>query len=215
MRLLRIDSTLIGDHVRLTEGDECFFFGEYTARKGFAFSEMNNLIINLKKPVDLMGSNQWRWKEKAIADAAKLIGGALNPTASFTLVPMPPSKIKTDPLYDDRMLRILRLAVGSWHSSDVRELVIQKSSTCAAHLTTDRPTVQSMIDNYCVDELNTNTKPQNIFIVDDVLTTGTHFKAAQHILKQRFPTANIYGLFIARRVPESIDFSSIVLEGET
>ena len=39
-----------------------------------------------------------------------------------------------------------------------------------------------------------------IFIVDDVLTTGAHFVAAQSLLKRQFPETPIKGVFVARRV---------------
>ena len=45
--------------------------------------------------------------------------------------------------------------------------------------------------------------PASIAIVDDVLTTGAHFRAASTVLAVRFPTAQIVGLFIARRVPDA------------
>jgi hypothetical protein len=41
----------------------------------------------------------------------------------------------------------------------------------------------------------------------DVITTGSHFVASSRVLKARFPQAVVYGFFIARRVPETTDFS--------
>lgn len=46
-RLTKIDELTIGQHYHLDASDTCFF-GEYTARKGFGFSETNQLIHNLK-----------------------------------------------------------------------------------------------------------------------------------------------------------------------
>jgi hypothetical protein len=45
---------------------------------------------------------------------------------------MPPSKEKSDPLYDDRMHRML-LAIPSAQPLDIRELLIQQQTTEAAH----------------------------------------------------------------------------------
>jgi adenine/guanine phosphoribosyltransferase-like PRPP-binding protein len=45
-------------------------------------------------------------------------------------------------------------------------------------------------------------------LVDDVLTTGAHFKAAQAILQKAFPGVLIIGFFIARRVPESVNIEN-------
>ena len=47
--------------------------------------------------------------------------------------------------------------------------------------------------------------PRVIGIFDEVLTTGAHFKAVQELLQVQFAQAKIIGLFIARRVPETVD----------
>jgi hypothetical protein len=52
-----------------------------------------------------------------------------------TLVPMPPSKAKTDPLYDDRMVRMLR-AIRTTPALDIRELLLQATSTQAVQAKT-------------------------------------------------------------------------------
>ena len=49
----------------------------------------------------------------------------------------------------------------------------------------------------------TTPEPSVIAIVDDVLTTGAHFRAASAILAAQFPEVQILGLFLARRVPEA------------
>jgi hypothetical protein len=51
-RLTKIDDLTRPDHSYLTANDDCYFIGEYTARRGFAFSSTNNLILNFKKPMD-------------------------------------------------------------------------------------------------------------------------------------------------------------------
>lgn len=47
-RLTRIDELIREQHYHLEDGDLCYFFGEYTARQGAAYSETNQLIMNLK-----------------------------------------------------------------------------------------------------------------------------------------------------------------------
>lgn len=39
-----------------------------------------------------------------------------------------------------------------------------------------------------------------IALVDDVLTTGAHFKAAKGLLTDEFPRATVWGIFVARVV---------------
>jgi hypothetical protein len=62
-KLTRVDSLLLPDHYYLDADDECYFIGEYTARAGFAFSATNDLIQNLKKPMDRRDRPEWKYKE--------------------------------------------------------------------------------------------------------------------------------------------------------
>ncbi len=49
------------------------------------------------------------------------------------------------------------------------------------------------------EELCTGAEPTEIAIFDDLLTTGSHFKAMKLVLRSMFPGVPISGLFIARR----------------
>ena len=75
----------------------------------------------------------------------------------------------------------------------------------AVHVNAERPGPDEIASLYRIDEDLTEPMPEIIAIVDDILTTGAHFRAAATLLGARFPEAGIIGLFIARRVPETID----------
>lgn len=108
-RFTRIDDLTRGDHNHLLPEDECLFFGDYTARKGWAHSATNQLILNFKIPVNWRGTNRWPHKQRAIRTVADLFSARIGPRfEELTLVPVPPSKLKTDPEYDDRMMDMLR-----------------------------------------------------------------------------------------------------------
>jgi hypothetical protein len=203
-KLTRVDSLLLPDHYYLDADDECYFIGEYTARAGFAFSATNDLIQNLKKPMDRRDRPEWKYKEWAITKAADMLREAIPPDwlKSATLVPAPPSKAKDDPRYDDRLLRILQ-RLGSGVGIDIRELVFQRTSTAAAHESEDRPTPADLLDVYTIDETLTKPAPEKLVVFDDLLTTGCHFKAIAQKLGDRFPSKAVIGLFIARRAPDS------------
>jgi hypothetical protein len=125
-----------------------------------------------------------------------------------TLVPVPPSKARGDPAYDDRMTKVCQ---GIRAGLDVRELVVQSESLPAAHESKDRPTVVDLLRVWSIDEQLANPSPRWIGIFDDVLTTGTRFVAMKTILQGRFPQVHIFGFFIARRVfPPSDEQSSTV-----
>jgi hypothetical protein len=198
-RFQNIDETNISDHTRLLTTDRVIFLREYTAQKGFAFSDTNSLISNLKKK---KGDGGFRYKSIAIDQCATEILNGLNPEwlRGACLVPIPPSKCKTDEAFDDRILRICNaIAAKAPFPVDVREIITPAESLRAAHESSDRPSVEELMANYKFDEELCAKPPSVIGIVDDVLTVGNHFRAMSNKLVERFPEADIVGIFVARR----------------
>ncbi len=197
--LTKIDELNLPDHCYLDSTDECYFIGEYTKGQGYAHSSTNQLIYNLKKSVDRRGLPEYWHKEQAMRTAAATLGKSLNPEfmKHGTFVPIPPSRAKDDVLYDDRMSQIIRLLGGK---VDLREVVEQIVSTPGAHLSQFRPGPSALYANYRI--ANIGESPTGaIAVVDDVLTTGAHFKAMKRILSETYADVKIYGVFLARRVP--------------
>lgn len=208
-RLTKIDELTRGDHNHLLPEDECLFFGDYTARKSWAHSATNQLILNFKIPAEYKGTSRWPHKQRAIRTVSDLFSNAIGSRfSSLTLVPVPPSKLRTDPAYDDRMMDMLRgLKAPANSSVDVRELVVQTTPMPAAHSSTSRPPPEAWEQVYTIEESLAEPDPVWIAIMDDLLVTGCRFRAMSNVLRRRFPSARITGLFVARRVPEAIDFS--------
>jgi predicted amidohydrolase YtcJ len=69
--------------------------------------------------------------------------------------------------------------------STLRELVFQSESL----------SVDDLLAVYRIDEKLVAPAPQNIGIVDDVLTNGTHFRAMKRILQNHFPGVPVVGFF--------------------
>lgn len=202
-RFTEVDESIRQDHFYLRASDRCYFIGEYTARQGYNYSATNQLIFNFKKSMDRRSNpHEWKHKRRAIHQAAAAFSAALGPEeiGRLTFVPVPPSKTKDHSLHDDRMIRMLR-AMNSAAMPDVRELVVQTESTEPAHAIDPRPSPEQIGIRYRIDDALTEPEPDFLAIVDDVLTTGAHFRAMSSLLGARFPNARISGLFIARRVP--------------
>lgn len=210
-RLTLIDDLIRQDHWYLTDDDICYFLGEYTARKGHAFSKTNDLVLNFKKSMSKRGTSQWSYKEWAIKYAAAAFRAALDDRDldDITFVPVPPSKAKDDPLYDDRVTRMLH-TIRLAPALDIRELVVQTRSVLAAHESEQRPTPEELEALYEIDQRLLMPPRAELAIVDDVLTTGLHFQAVKVHLQRTFPGVRIIGLFIARRVPESTDIEDML-----
>lgn len=207
--LTKVDGLILPDHSFLTPSDECYFLREYTARAGFTYNATNNLIQNFKKPVDRKGLPEWYYKGQAIQQIIRELRESLHPQwlEQATLVPIPPSSSKSDPSYDDRMIQVLvGLHPISRRRYDVRELIIQRSSTDPAHREGQSRNPETIQGNYMLDEDLLAPTPQAIGLFDDVLTSGAHFRAAQRLLVEHFPGVPIIGVFVARTVqpPPSI-----------
>jgi len=203
IKLQRIDASILPDHSCLEASDYCYYLGEYASGRGFKHSEMNQVINNLKKPIDRKHLPEWHFKEQAIQQIAFW----LMSTKSWmklkycTWVPMPPSKIKSHPAHDDCTLRILNRVQQFEKALDVRELLLAKASREPAHNpSSKRPSIVDHLNNLVVDENLIDPIPHAIVIFDDVITSGASFKAAQKILQNKYSEIPIVGVFVARNI---------------
>lgn len=209
-KLNKIDEFIIHrkDHYYLTEDDIdiCAYLGEYIATGGFAASTTNNLINNFK--IQPSETHRLPHKQKAIDFFAKNLVQVLSHPwlKTTTIVPIPPSKSKSDPNYDDRMNHLLK-RIGNLIGSelDVREFFIQNQSTEADHLSTQkRPNPEQRKSFYTINESLLKPLPKSLLIIDDMITTGSHFKAFKSMLAEAFPGIKIYGIFLSRRIEKQV-----------
>jgi predicted amidophosphoribosyltransferase len=201
-------------HSFIERTDEIYFFYEYTVfehtgGQGYMFSPGNDLIGNLKKDVVKYRDNAavLRHKWRAVQTCADLISQNLNPDwlGGAVVVPVPPSKASDDPAYDDRMRRVataLQVRSQPPRPADTRDVIRQAVSLKKSHESApgERPSIEELIAAYSIDEALIAPAPARFLILDDMLTTGRHFRAIHHMLKQRLPAAQVIGLFITRRV---------------
>lgn len=217
-RLQKIDELSLPNHCNICEDDECYFIISYTSGKGYNYNHENSLISNLKKGMDKKGKPEWGYKIKAIKECARYLKEVDIPSAfskNITLVPIPPSKAKSDPEYDDRLSQVLHEAFGD--ELDIRELIIQKESTQSSHTSDEKRDPKKIAQNYEINEVEAKEVKNCIILFDDVLTTGAHFKVAKSVLLESFPNCKIKGLFIARRIYEQMydfDLLSLTLKPE-
>ncbi len=202
MNLQQIDLLYLRNHCYLSDPDECFYMLSYTSHRPYTYSEDNSIIANLKKDMCKRGLPEWKYKQQAIDRCASFLR-SINITNIFsdniTIVPIPPSKIRTDPDHDDRLIQVLNKAFNG--TIDIRELITQVHSTEADHTTTNRRPPEEIKRNYIFNEALAVNAKENIIIFDDVVTTGAHYIAAKEIIQENMPNiASIKGLFIARRV---------------
>lgn len=198
----------LSDCYYLEEDDICVYLGDYTPRGGYDCSDVNQLIANLKKSIDRREMDDYRYKLSAIDQCASMIKCVLDhilkqTTASIIIIPIPPSKSKDHELYDNRMINIATKASQDQDRVKVIEFVEQITSTEAMHLSASRLSPLQLQNNYDVlSEIPDTDNVEVVLIFDDVLTTGSHFKAVKNMILNQYPnlSGKIYGLFIAKVV---------------
>jgi predicted amidophosphoribosyltransferase len=201
MHIRGIDERSRVEHTYLRPTDGCLYLREYTPGRGYEHGETNRLILDFKMSPRHRGEEQWKYKERAIDRLAGELANALEGgwLAKSTLIPMPPSKARNHAEYDDRMLRLLR-SMEQGRGWDIRDLLVQTTSTEAVHASASRSRPREIAARYEIDENLAEPEPQGIALFDDILTSGAHFKAAQEILGERSPGVMVIGVFLARRV---------------
>ncbi|HEX3747552.1 MAG TPA: hypothetical protein VHW09_26640 [Bryobacteraceae bacterium] len=222
--LFIIDEAVRSEYFYIEPADSCYYIWERMSRlwreggrTDYSHYPVNGLISNLQilTSVRKSQSNRAYWKDKAIHYAAQALGSLLRDSwrdASITYVPIPPSKMLSDPEYDPRLLETLGAVRPALH--DIRQLVILDDEEYDSKKKGLRPADRAY--HYSVNEDLAYPEPETVVLFDDVLTTGCHFKAMELVLKRRFPAADVVGLFLARTVrpPEDSEdlFASLLAE---
>ena len=192
-----------GEHAALLWIDECYYLLEFYPGKRYGFNSDNDLVKHLKRRVDRSGMMALKQKEGALRDIANLLRPALASLFDFgatTFVPVPPSKRRVDPFYDNRVAQLLRLACPA--SADIRELIVCREEREPAHFNEVRPSAEMLLDNYMLGEVGGGSVRERIVLFDDVITSGNHFVACRQFLLKHFPGREVVGVFVARRALE-------------
>jgi hypothetical protein len=202
-----LDEASRADHIHLAASDRCSFLAHYQSGGGYRGSRCNQLIRNFKcEPSQARDDpRRGQYKQQAIATLALWLRQAV-PRAEAercTWVPIPPSRRRGDPDFDDRLWRTLHLAFASY-DVDVRSLLFQARSTARDHLGHPRLSEQALSDLLQFDPEALRLRPlrERILLFDDLLTSGKHYKCCQRRLTQALPGVPIAGVFLMRRAPQ-------------
>lgn len=201
----KIDETNISDHYYLSEKDTCFYFFDYSIRKGATYSPGNQLIINLKKEPFKKNKPEWKYKEQAIEFSALLIWEAFgHHLSNYLITAIPPSKTKDDPDYDDRILKIIaklkQFAFDNKFELKTAEIFITKVTREAMHSSQERWSPEEHAKNLTILNKDFIENTKGIIILDDVLITGSQYKGACISLKNELIQLPVFGIFIARGI---------------
>lgn len=205
------------DHSHLPTDAKCYFWGEYTPHRltegpAWDFSPTNQLISNFKKRLDRYHQPDWRYKQQAIDTIgeafAKLWDWPALHNHGVALVPMPPSRARTDPMFDSRMMQVLATVRDrTGLLLDIRDCLSFSGALAASHERNDRPTPHQLYQDLTLDPAAglADTQPNALLLFDDMLTTGAHFVAARRRLQEVFGGVQVVGCFACRRrLPDAL-----------
>jgi hypothetical protein len=212
---LKVDKVTRGDHHYIRAGDECFYLWEYEAGQKPPYGPANQFIRNLKiRPSDITRDpRRALYNTGAIAHGANALRRLLSQhevETRCTIVPIPCSKTADHGDYDDRLNKMLQQGFSGLRF-DMQPLLQTRQSTAADHESGgQRATYAELLANTVLLPCSTPARP-TIVVLDDVLTSGKHFRVASDLLTSAFPNARVVGLFLARRYfsAENLGFSAI------
>lgn len=181
----------------LDEGDICIYARE-NRDGGYGKSLSNQLIFNLKKPITNKGQSDWHHKEKAVKLFAKELSDLKLPT-NAVLIPDTTSKPKNHKEYDSRILDALYILKNIRPDIKIEEPIEVIREMQAAHKGGSRDPAE-LIEFYKWIGFSTKNIPSKVFFIDDVITTGGHFKTIKNLILKHHPEITVYGIFWARHI---------------
>jgi predicted amidophosphoribosyltransferase len=185
----------------LNTDDDCYTYYEYVP--GGAFDEYpgTQMMMNFKKPRNC-SSYEKRYRQNAILELAKLLDRFLSarPVDRSLIIPIPSSKLPTNPEYTNRFEDLAR-AFRSINHTPILHAISIVEEIGNAHEDNLRD-IDAIYGNLSFSRQSIPTETAIFYLLDDILTKGAHFKACERIVKDYFPAAKCIGVFFAQTTRE-------------
>jgi len=175
----------------IASDDLCIYFLEKES-EGYSASDANNIIYNFKKPLSRQEHSDWYYKERAIKQISSMINTIRFPECF--IVPAPTSKPRNSKEWDSRIDQVVD-SIAQQQVSIAKNLDVT-IPLLPAHNggSRDIQTIKNFTSCTVLPQNGINT----VILVDDVLTTGAHFRAWKEIILERNPhIKHVFGLFFA------------------
>ncbi|WP_144054001.1 hypothetical protein [Baaleninema simplex] len=163
----------------------------YTPKQGFSYSETNNLIFNFKKSPSATSSELF-YKKQAIEKFTTelelflkhLSIYALSNNINIYIIPIPPSKSRDSPQYDNRVEQVACRASCRLKCNYLPILYTKhdREKTSSSSKARDWQDICNSLEcdkNWLQIIKVSKTKKSIFLLLDDILTSGAHFRAAR------------------------------------
>ena len=189
-------------HIKDT--DICLYAREYlSGNKNMSFSQLNEtnrLIVNLKKsPEKKTKPKEWWHREQAVTKFKTETEQLFRETFNIAITAIPSSKHKDHSEYDNRFEDLFKELLKSWPNLTIEWPIEIKETVTATHFEENRKLPKDIKDNYIWKGFKKS--PEKLFVFDDVLTSGAHFRAVSDFLKENEYKGQIIGIFWAKTKP--------------
>lgn len=189
-------------HFTREERSSCYFLYDYNPDADFG-NEAKSKITNFKKDPVRASIPELQHKERAIKEFAHYLASAFIPNDEAEndyaiIIPIPSSIPKGNDGYDDRFER---LGLFSERNNPLVKFQysIQIAENQGHTRTTNRRNPSTIKENLVWTDLEEGIRSSYIYLVDDVITSGSHFRACKDFILENIGfDCHVGGLFFAR-----------------
>lgn len=180
----------------LDDSDYCVYAREHVAG-GYEASESNQMIFNYKKPISYKSTPQWFYKIHSIGRFASELSLLKFPKGSV-LIPAPTSKPRTSTLFDSRIDDSLEKLVEYREDLIIQKIIDVTEELRDSHSEGGSRDPESLIPFLTISDFTIDNIPNRVFFIDDMITSGGHFKACKTVFNRKYPDIDFIGVFWAR-----------------
>ena len=180
----------------LNDEDYCVYAREHVDG-GYEASKSNQMIFNYKKPITYKNTTQWFYKLHSIGLFASELNLLRFPKNSI-LIPAPTSKPRTSALFDSRIDDSLSKLIEYRSDLIIQKIIDVNNELLSVHSEGGSRRPEDLIPFLEVSDFTIQPLPNRVFFVDDLITSGGHFRACKTVFNKKYPDIQFIGVFWAR-----------------
>ena len=176
--------------------DQCYYAHEYFSGGDYTQGG-NSLIYNFKKAPQKRGTLEWLHKKKAIKKFANEVARVFEGKEGIHVSTIPTSKTRNHIDYDDRFDQFSRELKKINPRLIIERPIERMISVEPAHGGQGTRDPLQIIQSLGWQGFSSLKAPGRLYVIDDVLTTVSHFRAYKTLISKNSPGIEVIGMFWA------------------